>query len=85
MIRKVFWVGVGVGLGVLVASKLGKVRNAVGQDGLNRAVGRFSDSLHHTADAFREGMTGREAELRLALGLDDAGTGARLPAPAHRG
>lgn len=76
--KKIFWVGIGIGIGVLVARKLTSAKNMVGPDGLNRAVGRFSDSLHDVADAFREGMNERETELKAALGVTDD-TGARAP------
>lgn len=75
--KKLFWVGIGIGVGVLVARKLNEARDLASAEGLNRTVGRFSDSLHEVADAFRSGMNERETELRLALGLDEA------PGPDH--
>ena len=83
MIKKIFWVGIGIGIGALAVRKLGEVRNAASTDGLNRAVARVVDGLADTADAFREGMTGREVELRAALGLSDAGRDT-VHAPTHR-
>ncbi|MEE1621116.1 hypothetical protein ACQ3I4_03060 [Zafaria sp. Z1313] len=77
MLKKLFWVGVGVGIGALAFKKLGEVRDAASQDGLNRAVGRASDAVAETLAAFRDGMAGREAELYEALGLADAGEASR--------
>lgn len=74
--KKLFWVGIGIGVGVLVARKLNEAKDLASADGMNRAVGRISDSLHEVADAFRSGMNERETELRMALGLDETpGTG----------
>lgn len=81
MIKKLFWVGIGVGVGVLAARKVGSVKQGLGRDGLNRSVGRLADALAYSADAFRDGMHGREAELRTALGLDTPSA----DGPSHRG
>lgn len=81
MVKKLFWVGIGVGVGVLATRKVNSLRQNLGRDGLNRSVGRLADALAYSADAFRDGMHGREAELRSALGLDDAST----TGPSHRG
>lgn len=78
--KKIFWVGIGIGIGVLAARRLASAKDMVGPDGLNRAVGRFADSLHDVADAFREGMNERETELKAALGVADA---AGPHAPRH--
>ncbi len=69
--KKLFWVGIGIGVGVLAARKIGEAKSLAGPDGLNRTMGRITDSLHEVADAFREGMNERETELRQALGLDE--------------
>lgn len=69
--KKLFWVGIGIGVGVLTARKLGEAKNLASSDGLNRTVGRISDSLQELAEAFRTGMNDRETELRQALGLDE--------------
>lgn len=69
--KKLFWVGIGIGVGVLTARKIGEAKSLASPDGLNRTIGRFTDSLHEIADAFRDGMSERETELRQALGLDE--------------
>lgn len=68
--KKIFWLGVGITLGVVAARKLAAAKGALGPEGLNRAVGRASDAVHDFADALRSGMDRRETELRAALGLD---------------
>jgi hypothetical protein len=72
MIKRFLWVGIGVGVGILAARKVGEARALTAEGGLNRAVGRLADSIAATSDAFRDGMASRETELRSALGIDDA-------------
>ncbi|MGO4453913.1 DUF6167 family protein [Arthrobacter sp. RAF14] len=69
--KRILWLGVGAALGVVVFRKLSEARGAIGPEGLNRAVGRLSDSIYHFADQVRDGMKEREDELRAALALDD--------------
>ncbi|RAN79678.1 MULTISPECIES: hypothetical protein [Arthrobacter] len=68
--KKIFWLGVGITIGVVAARKLAAAKGAIGPEGLNRAVGRAADAVHDFADAMREGMGERETDLRAALGLD---------------
>ncbi|MFC8302469.1 hypothetical protein ACFUCV_02145 [Specibacter sp. NPDC057265] len=75
--KKIFWLGVGITLGVVAARKISAARGAIGPDGLNRAVGRASDAVHDFADALRENMDQRESELRVALGVDQQQPGGR--------
>lgn len=70
--KKLFWLGLGIALGAYAVQKVSAGKAALGPEGLNRAVGRLSDSIHHFADAVREGMGERESELRAALGVDTA-------------
>ncbi|ABY23713.1 conserved hypothetical protein [Renibacterium salmoninarum ATCC 33209] len=71
MIKKIFWLGLGVTIGVIAVRKLSQAQQSIGPAGLNRAVGRLSDSVHDFADTVRFGMVQREGELRTALGLDE--------------
>lgn len=68
--KKIFWLGVGITIGVVVARKISAAKGALGPEGLNRAVGSMSDAVHDFADALRENMNTRETDLRAALGLD---------------
>jgi hypothetical protein len=68
--KKIFWLGIGIAVGALTVRKISATRAALGPEGLNRAVGRLSDSIHNFAEAVREGMDEREGDLRTALGVD---------------
>ncbi|WP_394937792.1 hypothetical protein [Psychromicrobium sp. YIM B11713] len=70
MIKKIFWLGLGVTIGVIAVRKLGQAQQSLGPAGLNRAVGQLSDDVHNFIDTVRDGMNQREGELRSALGLD---------------
>ncbi len=75
--KKIFWLGVGITIGVIAARKIAAAKGAIGPEGLNRAVGRVSDAVHDFADALRENMDERENDLRVALGIDQAPDSAR--------
>ncbi|QDY91841.1 hypothetical protein E7Y32_12995 [Arthrobacter sp. UKPF54-2] len=64
--------GIGVAIGVIAFRKLTEAQTTLGPEGLNRAVGRLTDSVYDFADAVRVGMRERETELRTALGVDGA-------------
>lgn len=85
--KRIFWMGIGVAVGVLAVRRISQVRSAVGPEGLNRAVGRLSDSIADFADAVRSGMAERETDLRQALGMDEDAvpSGARPPAALPAG
>jgi hypothetical protein len=72
--RRVFWVALGATVGVLVVRKVSKTAAAYSPSGLAQGLsGGLSDlgeGLREMADAVREGMAEREAELRFALGMD---------------
>ncbi|MFQ4149030.1 hypothetical protein AAGW05_10065 [Arthrobacter sp. LAPM80] len=78
--KKIFWLGVGITIGVIAARKIAAAQGAIGPEGLNRAVGRVSDAVHDFADALRENMDERENDLRLALGIDQAPSVSRFDA-----
>ncbi|MBP2414394.1 hypothetical protein JOF48_003193 [Arthrobacter stackebrandtii] len=75
--KKIFWLGVGITIGVIAARKIAAAQGAIGPEGLNRAVGRAADAVHDFADALRENMNERETDLRLALGVDQDPAGPR--------
>lgn len=73
--KRIFWVGIGVTIGVLATRKVSQVRTSfvdrtVGPEGLNRAVGALADSLGDFAGTVKASMAEREAQLRAGLGLD---------------
>jgi Family of unknown function (DUF6167) len=68
--RRLFWLGLGVGLGAFVVYRADKLIRSVGPAGLGDALGARWTGLRELADTVREGMDQREAELRAALALD---------------
>ncbi|MCU1573153.1 MAG: putative secreted protein [Micrococcaceae bacterium] len=71
--KRLFWLGLGVALGAVAVRRISRTGAALGPEGLNRALGRLSDSVVHFAGAVREGMAERETDLRGALGIDAGG------------
>jgi hypothetical protein len=72
-VKRVFWVALGATAGVLVVRKLSRTAEAYTPEGVGRSLASLADAVREVADAVREGMAEREAELRVALGVD-AGT-----------
>ncbi|MDQ0801066.1 hypothetical protein [Arthrobacter sp. SLBN-112] len=70
--KRIVWMGIGVAIGVIAFRKVTEARSNLGQEGLNRAVGRLADGVYDFADAVRAGMRERETDLRAALGVDSA-------------
>lgn len=68
--RRVFWVGVGAAIGVLVVRRAGRVARSYTPQGVADGLASLGDGLRDLADAVRDGMAEREEELRYALGLD---------------
>ncbi|RII43122.1 hypothetical protein [Galactobacter valiniphilus] len=74
--KKLFWVALGVGIGVLAARQLSKARTSGGPLALADAgLDRVSGWVETAGAAFKDGMATREAELRAALGIDEAPRG----------
>lgn len=65
--KKIIWVAIGVGVGVLASKKFNDVSSGAA---LNRRVGKYTDQIADIAAAFKHGMDEREEELRTALGVD---------------
>ncbi|GAA3285963.1 hypothetical protein ACFFON_03915 [Arthrobacter citreus] len=74
MIKRVFWMSIGVTIGVIAVRRLSDAKNTLGPAGLNQAIGTAADALQNFAEAFRDGMSEREGELRTALGMDTGDT-----------
>lgn len=73
--KKLFWVALGIGIGVLAAQQLAKAKSATPLKAADSVLDRVSSLVEGASDAFRQGMNTREAELRAALGLDTAPRG----------
>ena len=79
--RRLFWTSIGVGLGatvgVLVARRVRKTREALMPGNLGGAItgaiAGLGETIREFADDVRRGMAEREAELVDALGLDEPG------------
>lgn len=70
MIKRVFWMSIGVAIGVIAVRRVTEAKSSLGQAGINRAVDTAATAVQGFAEALREGMTQREGDLRAALGLD---------------
>ena len=72
--RRLFWVALGATIGVMVVHKVTKTAQAYSPSGvaqgLSSSLSDLGEGLREMAQAVREGMSEREAELRQALGVD---------------
>jgi hypothetical protein len=77
-VRRLFWVGVGVGLTVLAIHQLRKMQLAASPQGIADRVGsqasHMADRIAEFIETFNEATAEREAELRLAAGLEQEET-----------
>jgi hypothetical protein len=70
-VRRLFWIALGATAGVLVVRKLTKTAEAYTPEGVARGLSGLGDGLREMAHVVRESMDQRDAELRLALGIDE--------------
>ncbi len=70
MTKRVFYIALGVTVGVLTMRRLTAAAQSLQPDSVAR---KLASSLQGFADDVRAGMAEREGELRSALGLDEAG------------
>jgi hypothetical protein len=72
--RRLFWLAMGVTIGVLVMRKLSKMAAKLTPSGMAQGVaaglGELADALRDFGADVREAMSEREAELREGTGLD---------------
>jgi len=80
-VKKLFWVAMGIGIGVLAARQFAKARATTPGAAADNVLDRVVAMVQSTTDTFREGMDSREAELREALGLEVAPRGRHADAP----
>jgi hypothetical protein len=69
-VKRLFWVALGATAGALVVHKVSKAANAYTPEGVGRSLSSLADAMREMAQVVREGMSEREAELRIALGID---------------
>jgi hypothetical protein len=73
-VRRLFWLAMGVTIGVLVVRKLARAAESLSPRGLAASVSTsvrdLADAVRDFAADVREGMAEREAELAEGTGLD---------------
>jgi hypothetical protein len=77
-VKKIFWVAVGIGIGVLASRQLARVKATSASAPLalaDSALDRITSLARNAASNFQAGSTAREAELRVALGIETAPRG----------
>jgi hypothetical protein len=70
-VRRIFWAVLGAVVGVLIVRKVTKTAQAYTPEGVARGLSGVGDGLREMAQVVREAMAERDAELRLALGVDE--------------
>ena len=71
MVRRLFWTALGASAGVLAMRKLASTAKAYTPEGVAQGLSGLGEGLRELAAAVRESMAERDAELRLALGIDE--------------
>lgn len=69
--RRLFWVALGASAGALAMRKLTSAAKAYTPEGVAAGLGGLGEGLRELASVVRESMAERDAELRLALGIDE--------------
>lgn len=69
--RRLFWVALGATAGVLAVRKLTSTAKAYTPEGMAQGLAGLGEGLRELAAVVRESMAERDAELRLALGIDE--------------
>ena len=81
--RRLFWLAMGVTIGVLVVRKLSRAAEKLTPSGMATGVAgalrELADAIRDFAEDVRHAMHERETELREATGLD----GSTGPAPSE--
>ncbi len=78
--RRLFWVALGATAGVVAVRKLTSTAKAYTPEGVAQGLSGLGEGMRELAAVVRESMAERDAELRLALGIDE---GAMDPATAQ--
>jgi hypothetical protein len=66
-----FWLALGATVGVLVVRKLTNTAKAYTPEGVAQGLSGIGEGLREMASVVKESMAERDAELRLALGVDE--------------
>jgi hypothetical protein len=66
-----FWLALGATVGVLVVRKVTATAKAYTPEGVAQGLAGVGDGLREMAQVVKESMAQRDAELRLALGVDE--------------
>jgi hypothetical protein len=78
--RRLFWLGIGLALGVLIFRKLSRVAEQLTPRGLAQSLGgalaELSEAVRDFAGEVRETMHEHEQALREGAGLDSGGEAA---------
>jgi chromosome condensin MukBEF MukE localization factor len=73
--RRLFWLAMGITIGVLVMRKLSKMAAKLTPSGMAQglaaSLGELAEALRDFGADVREAMTEREAQLRAAAGVDE--------------
>jgi chromosome condensin MukBEF MukE localization factor len=76
--RRLFWLAMGVTIGALLVRKLSRAAQKLTPSGMATgvagALAELADAIRDFAADVREAMSEREAELRVATGLDGSAT-----------
>ncbi|MFN8077508.1 MAG: hypothetical protein U0Q15_19085 [Kineosporiaceae bacterium] len=81
--RRLFWLVLGVTVGILVVRRVERVARKATPAGLGDSLAGAVDAVRDLADVVREEMSAREGELRAALSAD-AGDDPKPVAPRPR-
>lgn len=78
--RRLFWAALGATAGIVAVRKLTSTARAYTPEGVAQGLSGLGEGMRELAAVVRESMAERDAELRLALGIDE---GAMDPATAQ--
>ena len=71
MVRRLFWTTLGATVGIVVVRRLSRTAQSYTPEGVAQGLAGIGEGLREMAEVVREAMAQRDAELRLALGIDE--------------
>jgi hypothetical protein len=71
VVRRLFWTTLGATIGVVAVRKLTRAAESYTPEGVAKGLAGLGEGLREMAEVVRESMAQRDAELRLALGIDE--------------